>query len=165
MLKKPPIKSSNTTWFPSSTCWYAWTTKFNNQAEYDKHIILIGTFHLVCACMKMIGKRVNGSGLSDILLEAELMSSCSLQGVLSGKHYDRALHCLKILVECLDRLLLSQYLVPIGINFIAIGIKEDSARCTEFSFNRFPRGSAVWSCNGEVPWWLSEVLSTWSMSG
>ena len=71
---------------------------------------------------------MNGSGLSDILLEAGLISSGSLQGVLSGKHYDRAMHCHKILVECLERLLLSQYLVSIGEDEVLTSLPEESKK-------------------------------------
>ena len=66
---------------------------WNNPNKYQKHVVLIGTFHLVCAHLKMVGKKMAGSGLSDILLEAGLIASGSLEGVMSGKHYDRAMHC------------------------------------------------------------------------
>lgn len=76
--------------------------------------VYIGTFHLVCAYLKMIGKKMNGSGLSDIMLEAELITSGSLKGVESGKQYDRALHCHKTMQECLERLMLASYLKMTG---------------------------------------------------
>ena len=38
---------------------------------------------------------VNGTGISDIFLEAGLMSSGSLTGVLSGTNYSRAMNCHK----------------------------------------------------------------------
>ena len=82
---------------------------WNNPERYQNHIILIGTFHLACAFMKMLGKKMEGSGFSDVLMEAGLIGSGSLQGVLSGKHYDRALHCHKVLTEALEQLLLKQY--------------------------------------------------------
>ena len=66
---------------------------------------MIGTFHLICAYLKAIGKKMSGSGFSDILLEAGLIGTGSLKGVLSGKHYDRALHCHKVVLESLERLL------------------------------------------------------------
>jgi len=83
---------------------------------------------VACAYMKMVGKKMNGSGLSDILLEAGLISSGSLQGVLSGKHYDRALHCHKIILECLERLLLSQYLTSTGEEEVFTRLPEESKR-------------------------------------
>jgi hypothetical protein len=48
---------------------------------------------------------MEGTGLSDILLEAGLIGSGSVTGVITGKHYSRAMHCHKILLEALERLL------------------------------------------------------------
>jgi hypothetical protein len=48
---------------------------------------------------------MEGIGLSDILLEAGLIGSGSVTGVMTGKHYSRAMHCHKILLEALERLL------------------------------------------------------------
>ena len=58
---------------------------WNDPARYNKHIILLGTFNLCCAYIKMIGKKISGSGFSDILLESGLISGGSLSGVMSGK--------------------------------------------------------------------------------
>jgi hypothetical protein len=41
-----------------------------NQPKKIEDHIMIGTFHVVCAYFKMIGKKMEGTGLSDILLEA-----------------------------------------------------------------------------------------------
>ena len=56
-------------------------------------------------------KKKSGSGLEEILIEAELISSGSLKGVMSGKHYERSLHCHKIMLESLERLLLEQFMI------------------------------------------------------
>jgi hypothetical protein len=45
-----------------------------------------------------------GTGLSDILLEAGLIGSGSVTGVITGKHYSRAMHCHKILLEASQQL-------------------------------------------------------------
>lgn len=116
------------TTFDLGVCMKAYPLIWQDNARYNKHIILIGTFHLACAYMKMIGKKMNGSGLSDVLLEAGLISSGSLQGVLSGKHYDRAMHCHKIMVECLERLLLSQYLMNNGEDEVSASLPEESQK-------------------------------------
>ena len=50
-----------------------------------------------------------GSGLSDVLLEAGLIVSGSLNGVLKGKNYDRPMDCHKTLLEGLEQLLLDKY--------------------------------------------------------
>ena len=48
--------------------------------------------------------------LSYVLLEAELIGLGSVRGVLSGQHYERAMHCHKILLESLERILLDRFL-------------------------------------------------------
>ena len=62
---------------------------------------MIGTFHLIMGYYKMMGKKMEGSGFGDILLESGLISSGSLQGVLSGKNYSRATRCHKVLSEAM----------------------------------------------------------------
>ena len=51
---------------------------------------------------------MDGTGLADIMQEAGLITSGSVNGVMSGKNYDRALHCHKVVLECLQRLLLKK---------------------------------------------------------
>jgi len=97
------------TTFDLGVCMKAYPITWNNPERYEHHIILIGTFHLTCAFMRMLGKKMDGSGFSDILLEAGLIGTGSIQGVLSGKHYERALHCHKVLAEALKQLLFLQY--------------------------------------------------------
>ena len=58
----------------------------------------------------MLGKKMDGSGFSDILLEAGLITSGSLSGVKSGPNYSRSIHCHKVLVEALDKLLFDRFL-------------------------------------------------------
>ena len=96
--------------FDLGVCMKAYPLVWNYPEKYKNHIVMIGTFHVICAYFKMIGKKMNGSGFSDVLLEAGLISSGSLQGVLSGKHYTRAMHCHKVMLESLERLLLEMFL-------------------------------------------------------
>ena len=49
----------------------------------------------------MLGKKMKGS---DIIMEAGLISSGSVAGVMQGKHYDRAIHCHKVVLEALESL-------------------------------------------------------------
>ena len=60
--------------------------------------------------MKMIGNKMQGTGLSDILLESELMSCGSLVGVLKGKSIARVLNCYKVMLESLERFLFEKFL-------------------------------------------------------
>ena len=59
----------------------------------------------------MVGKKMAASGLEDILLEAGLISCGSIKGVMPGKNYGRSVHCHKILLECIERLLFEQFML------------------------------------------------------
>ena len=84
---------------------------WNNLLRYQKHIVMIGSFHVICAYLKMLGKKMNGTGLDDIFVEAGLITQGSLQGVISGKNYSRAMACHKTVLEALERLLLTEYVI------------------------------------------------------
>lgn len=66
--------------------------------EFAKHVTLAGPFH---TSMNYIGMPTNhkmlGSGYKEILFEAQLVTSGSMKGVLTGKAYAKALFCLRIL--------------------------------------------------------------------
>ena len=64
--------------------------------------------------MKMIGNKMQGTGLSDILLESELKSCGSLVGVLKGKRYARALNCHRVMLESIERRLFEKFLAVQG---------------------------------------------------
>ena len=82
----------------------AYSIIWNNPQRYSEHIVLIGTFHLVCAHLKMVGKKMAGTGFDDVLIEAGLITCGSLKGVTSRKNYGRSIHCHKIVLEVLERL-------------------------------------------------------------
>ena len=90
-------------------CLKAFPLIWNHPVKYEKHIVLIGTFHIVCAYLKMLAKKMKGSGFSDILIESGLMTSGSMVSVLSGKGYSRAMNCHKSLLEGLERLLMLKF--------------------------------------------------------
>ena len=92
--------------FDLGVCMKAYPLIWKNPERYKDHIVMIGSFHVVCAFMKMVGKKMEGSGLSDVLLEAGLMTSGSVHAVLAGKQYNRGITCHKTLLEALERLLL-----------------------------------------------------------
>ena len=74
------------TTFDLGVCMKAYPLIWKFPERYERHIVLIGTFHLTMAYYKMIGKKMDGSGFSDVLMESGLISSGSLQGVVSEKN-------------------------------------------------------------------------------
>ena len=96
--------------FDLGVCMKAYPLLWNFPEMFPRHIVMIGSFHLTMAYYNMIGKKMTGSGLSDILMEARLISSGSINGVLSGKNYNRATKCQKVMYESLHRLLIKEFL-------------------------------------------------------
>ena len=98
------------TTFDLGVCMKAYPLIFNNPLRYKNHIILIGTFHLMGAYFRMIGKKMESSGLEDIMREASLVKSGTVKGVMNGKNYARSIGCHKVVTESLERLLLDMYI-------------------------------------------------------
>ena len=55
--------------------------------------------------LSIIGQRFADAGLHDILVESGLTGSNAVSSVLSGKHYNRAMRVLQVVMEALFRLL------------------------------------------------------------
>ena len=106
------------TTFDLGVCMKAYPILWNWPERYSNHIVLLGSFHLACAFMNMIGKKMAGSGWTDFLLEADLVGSGSVHGVITGKHYERAMHCHKNMLEALERLLIEQFCLNLGVENI-----------------------------------------------
>ena len=99
------------TTFDLGVCMKAYPLVWNSPAKYEKHIVMIGSFHSICAYLKMLGKKMQGTGLGDVLIEAALISSGYLHAVLAGKQHSRAMKCHKAMLEALERLLIAEFLV------------------------------------------------------
>ena len=119
------------TTYDLGVCMKAFPIIWNEPVKYKNHIIMIGSFHILCAYMKMIGNKMCGTGLSDILLESELMSCGSLVGVLTGKSYARAMNCHKVMLESLERLLFEKFLVLQGEDAFLEKLSEKSRKNLE----------------------------------
>jgi len=59
---------------------------------------------------------MTGSGLEEIVLESGICSSGSIDQVLSGKHYNRALRVHQLMAVVLDELLLDKFMVHHGFS-------------------------------------------------
>ena len=66
--------------------------------RYEACIVLIGSFHTIMNDMKMIGKKMAGSGYDDLLIESGLTTPGGLNGVIkvSGSNYNKSLYILKM---------------------------------------------------------------------
>ena len=54
--------------FDLGVCMKVYPLIRNNPLRYQKHIVMIGSFHVICAYLKMLGKKMKGTGLDDIIV-------------------------------------------------------------------------------------------------
>ena len=71
------------------------------QPDFKNVIVRLGVFHTICSIFGALGKKMKGSGLSEIVIEAGVCASGSLDKVMSGKHFNRALRVHKVTLEAL----------------------------------------------------------------
>ena len=69
---------------------------WKQKEEFKSIVVRMGSFHITCVFLSVMGKRFRDGGLRDPLLESTLVGSGSLNGVLEGKHYNRALRTHKV---------------------------------------------------------------------
>ena len=79
------------------------------QPDFENVIVRMGVFHTICSIFGALGKKMKGSGLSEIVIEAGVCASGSLDMVMSGKHFSRALRVHKVTLEALERLLIEKF--------------------------------------------------------
>ena len=72
-------------------------------------IIHIGDFYFIKAMINVLRNVVCGSGFEDVIFQANMCSTGSLNGVLAGSHYNRCWTVHSNFVEALERLLFKRY--------------------------------------------------------
>ena len=130
--------------------------------RYKKHIVMIGTFHGVGAYLKMLGEKMQGTGLGDILIEAGLITSGSLQGVLAGKQYSRAMTCHKAMLEALERFLLAEFLVTTNRSSLLDRLEDEQSDLMQELLERIATSCSVQTHTFPIqlrPWSVGEGVA------
>ena len=76
---------------------------------YHNIVIRMGDFHTVCHALAVLGKRFQDAGLRDLCIEAGIVAQGSVNSVMEGRMYNRAVRVHKIVYEALMRLLWNQF--------------------------------------------------------
>ena len=66
----------------------------------------MSSFHLTCAFIGALGKKMRCSGFEEVLIESGICASGLIEQVLTGKHYNHALRAHKVFYKALERILL-----------------------------------------------------------
>ena len=72
--------------------------------ELDTVVLRMGAFHIGMPFIAVIGRRYVCAGLRDVLVEADVLAAGSVDQVLNGRHYNRAIRCLKSMFGVMWRL-------------------------------------------------------------
>ena len=90
---------------------------WQGRVDFTERLVLrLGEFHTVMAFLSVIGKRFRDAGLQDIAIESGLVAQGSINGVMSGHHYNRSLRCHKIISEAMQRLQIEEYLNQLSVS-------------------------------------------------
>ena len=96
-----------TFYFPVARKAYHLTWQYPER--YKKVVIHFGVFHIQLSYLGAIGKLVKSSGFEEIVYEAELCATGSMEKVINGKHYNRRMRVHIIMTEALERLLFNDF--------------------------------------------------------
>lgn len=82
-----------------------------NYPEMFSNVVLhLGDFHYMKELFGVVGKLVRGSGFEDIIFQAGICSTGSLNGVLSGSQYNRCWLVHSVMAEALERLCIESFI-------------------------------------------------------
>ena len=73
-------------------------------------VIMLGGFHLLMMFLGVMGTRFGDAGFKDLAIQNEIIAEGSIEKVISGKHYNRAIRAHKIVYEALCRTLYERFM-------------------------------------------------------
>ena len=65
----------------------------------------MSSFHLICAFIGALGKKMRCSGFEEVLIESGICASGLIEQVFTGKHCNHSLRVHKVIYEALERIL------------------------------------------------------------
>jgi len=150
--------------------------------KYRKVLLNLGPFHVMCSYMGAIGKMMCGSGFEDIVVDAGLCASGSIDQVMTGRHYNRALRIHQRMLDCLERLLLKSFQETLPANtvteslhaaaFLAnqptavnVCMTTDSDSCMDFmkGYDRFKERVRQGEFGKTAQFWLAYCDCVWTL--
>ncbi len=84
--------------------------RWQTSSYMERLVIRMGEFHTAMAYLSCIGKMFADAGFQDIMIESEVVAAGSIDGVITGHHYNRSVRAHKLLMEALPRLRWQAYL-------------------------------------------------------
>lgn len=82
---------------------------FLDDSFKDKWIIHPGQFHIVLCALRCLGQTIEGSGLDQVWVEADIFSNVTVNQIITGKHYNRAIEYHLVTLQALADLWLEAF--------------------------------------------------------
>ena len=76
---------------------------WKHQLQFENIVLIMGNFHIICNLLSIIGKMFGSAGLRDLAVESGVIAEGSIDKVLEGKQYNRAVRLHKLTYEFLLR--------------------------------------------------------------
>ena len=98
---------------------------WNEKEKYRDFIIQIGAFHTISAYFNVLGKKMEGSGFAEVVLESGVCSSGSINGVMKEKLFNRAMGAHIAVCDAREWLLLERFVRSVdGSNMFTPDVKK-----------------------------------------
>ncbi|CAG2205634.1 unnamed protein product [Mytilus edulis] len=85
--------------------------KWDRPSEFKSHILRLGGFHTLSCFISSIGKIWGDGGLRDLLVDSGVYAAATVDQMLSGKQFNRAVRGLTLLYETLKTLWICSFFV------------------------------------------------------
>ena len=65
--------------------------QFKEPEKFSSLFLLTGTFHILLMFLMIIGTRFKDAGMRDVYIQSEIVAEGSIDSLLCGKQYNRAI--------------------------------------------------------------------------
>jgi len=83
---------------------------------FDNLFIQMGDSHTMMAFFHAVGKLIEDCGLTDVLIDADILASGSVNGFIAGKHFNRCKRIHPIVAITLESLHFERFLEETGLS-------------------------------------------------
>lgn len=88
--------------------------------KFSSLFLMMGTFHVLLMFLGVIGARFKDAGMKDVYIQSGIVAEGSIDSVLRGKQYNRAIRAHKIFFEALWCLMLEKFESEMGKYFVLL---------------------------------------------
>ena len=158
----------------------AYDVIWDNPHRYENVIVHLGAFHIICCYLGALGRMMVGSGFEEVVIESGICSSGSMEQVINGKHYNRAVRVHQVMMIAVDQLLLEHFVQCTGFDVsLASELQAladsptsetlldaaESETCREFidKFRAFADSARQGALGSTCQFWIQYQTCVWTL--